>query len=283
MSNTEKKWSTSPENETRFSQKLDQFYECLSKCFLWTSFLCLAVTLLFDLTPAPYYAWAEVFFYHRDFTPLISTSVVIWAFSASLLVYFMGRMETRCFGIRFYEVLLTREGKAGLARKLLVFLVELFLMGCCGVYDWPITLFTVCMLQILNIVYIFLIIVQETSLSRVVHTISTQTKDVFTRLALERKKTAQPLNSFQVLEEKFGQERTSWLLMRALRGINYYQFEDMDALSACLPEDVWSPLRACPDAQLLVSWTLACSMLDGGQDCTAGDTKLPLGVVAPTA
>lgn len=276
MSNATKKRSISPEKEAKFSQKLTLFYEYISKYFLCGSLLCLVVAFLFDLTPAPYYAWAEKFFCHRDFTPLISTSVVIWAFGASLLVYFMGRMETRCFGIRFYEVLLVHEGRFGLAWKLLTFLGELFLMGCCGVYGWPITLFTVCMLQLLNIVYTLLIIMQETAQSRVVHTISAQTMDVLTRLVEEMGELGQPLNSFLTMEKELGKERTSWLLMKALRSINYYQHEDMDTLSNCLSAEVWSPLKACPDAQLLVSWKLACCMLDGGQDCTAGDARLPL-------
>lgn len=276
MSNTKKKRSISPEKEAKFFSKLTLFYEYLSKYFLHTSLLCLVATFLFDLTPAPYYAWAKVFFCHRDFTPLISTSVVIWAFGASLLVYFMGRMETQCFGTRFYDVLLVHEGRDGLAWKLLMFLGELFLMGCCGVYDWPITLFAVCMLQLLNIIYILLIIMQETSLSRVVHAISSQTVDVLTQLAEEKKESDRPLNSFQALEEEMRRERKSWLLMKALRGINYYQHEDMDALSDCLSAEVWLPLKARLDAQLLVSWKLVCCMLDGGQDCTAGDARLPL-------
>ena len=154
LSDVTREQGTSPEKETGFS--LDCFYEWLSRNFLWASLLCLLVTLIFDFVPLPYFAWAAFFFCNRDFTLLVSVTVVIWAFGASLLVFFIGKIDTRCFGICFYDVLLVHAKQDSLSWKLVVFLGELFLLGCCGVYGWPITLVTVCVLQLLNIVYILL-------------------------------------------------------------------------------------------------------------------------------
>lgn len=299
---------------TRYSL-LNRVYPFFSKWFFWLSLLCLVVTLLLDFSSAPYYEWAAVLFCQRDFTHLISTSLACWAFGVSLLVLFLGKIDTRCFGVHLYDVLLFHEGILSLACKLLLFLGELTLLGLSGMYELPITVFAVCLLQPLNIIYILLIVMLELSPGRVVQTIREQTKDVLTHLAsvsarpdqpsgntfrgldeapenidwqqteemlthmaAERARPDQPSgNIFRRLDEEL--KNTDWLLMQALRSINYYQHADMDTLASYLPADIWSPLADSPDVQLLVSWKLACRMVDGGQESTDGDPKLPLALM----
>lgn len=278
LSQIKKKYHILPENEKKFSDRLNNTYKFLSVYFLPLTFVCLFVAFVFDIIPAPYCCAAvENFFCHRDHSPIMNTSLVIWTFGASLLVYFMGRMENRCFGIRFYEALLAREGRAGLLRKVLVFLGEIFLLEICATCPLRITFFAVCMLQPVNIIYIFMIIMQETSQDIVVKTITQQTEAVLEQLAEERKTLdIQPQERLKKIEEKFNKERTNWLMMKALWGVNYNHHEDMEVLSTCLSAERWEQVKDYADVQLLVSWKYACFMLDGGHDNSVAWTEPPV-------
>lgn len=280
MSETKKKRSVLPEKEKKISQQLDDCYKFLSVVILWGTLVFLVVALVLDFVPCPYCCtMMESFFCNGDASPLISTSLVIWTFGATLTVYFMGRMEDRRFGIRFYEALLAHESKANLTWKILLFLAEVVLLEFSAAYDLPITLFVVCVLQPVNIVYFFLMITREVSSEKMIQTITIQTEAVLKQMGEQQRLVEQPCIRLEKLTEVFNRERKNWLLFKALRGINYNSHDDMDDLQSCLPTEQWKSVWMYPEVQLVVSWNLACFMLDAGRSSTEGQEKLPVALI----
>lgn len=252
-----------PSNEQVDKQSV---YDFLSKRYFWISLACLSMAVFFDCLPVPYCApCVETFFAYTDYSPYVSTSLVIWTFGASLLIYFMGKMDDRCFGIRFHEALLAREERGRLLQKLGLFLAEIVFMEIAATRRLPISLFTVSMLQLLNIIFILLMVVMETSQDKVMATIQEQNKKVIAHLAEQAKGAVRMVgDELRQFEEGINSESESWLLIKALRGINYNRYEDMECLMTCLSPELWKPLDSNPGLQLLLSWKLGCLLLENG-------------------
>lgn len=259
-----------PEKEKKFDCVLNNIYEFLSVWFLPVTLCILAITLVLDFVPFPYCcSLVEDFFCEHDFSALLNTSLVIWTFVASLLVYFMGRMEDQHFGLRIYKVLLAGKSRRELVFKILLFLGEVVLLEISATYSWPITQFVVCMLQPVNVFFVFLMITQETSRSRVVKTINFQTGEILKRLA--EKSSQSDLNS---LKQAFETERKDWLLLMALQRADYSSHEDMDEIKECISASRWVVIQTDHKLLLLVSWQLAYCMLDAGLINTENGVKL---------
>lgn len=230
------------------------------------SIICLAVAIVLDWLPVPYCCpGVEKFFTFKDYSPYVSTSLVIWTFGASLLIYFMGKMGERCFGIRYHEVLLAREQKGQLSGKLALFFAEILLLEIVATCRHPITLFTISMLQISNIVFILQMVTKETSQSNVTNTITEQNRKVLKRLTDQaRGIEGDSSANLRKLERFIDGEKQNWLLIKAMRGINYNRFEDIECLAdSLLPQE--DDLSSVPEPmQLILFWKLGCLMLENG-------------------
>ena len=255
----------SEKNQKEFSV-LRQSYEFLSRFFCTISAVCLAAALIFDLLPCPYCSPAvEAFFCRSDFSTYVSTSLVSWTFGASLLLYFIGKMENCWLGIRFGEALLAHESLASLVRKAVFFLLEIILLEFLPADKLPITFFMVCLLQPLNIVLSLLMIFVETSQDKVMDTIHKQNERILTQLGQQiplpegqKECSGADLRKF---EEKLAAERGQWLLFKVLRTLRYSQYEDMEYLEDCLQPMFWEPLKDHPTLCLVLSWKLGREFL----------------------
>lgn len=248
------------------NQNQKGLWALMSKFYLPFSIICLVVVIFLDWLPVNYCCpVVERFFTSMDQSPYVSTSLVIWTFGTSLLIYFMGKMGDRCFGIHYYEVLLAQEQKHQWVGKLAVFFVEIVLLEIIATCPCPITLFTISMLQLFNIVFILLMVINETSQSNVTNAIKKQNQKVLKRLVGEAKGIeGDSSTNLRKLEQFIDEEKRDWLLIKAMRGLNYSSFEDMECLAdSLLPQE--DDLSNIPEPmQLILFWKLGCLMLENG-------------------
>lgn len=238
-------------------------YEFLSRFFCTISITCLAVALFFDLLPCQYCSPAvEEFFCGSDFTKYVSTSLVIWTFGASLVIYFIGNMGNRYLGIRFGEALLAHEQMASLVRKTVLFLAEVFLLEFIPTGKLPITFFMVCLLQPLNIVLILLMIFTETSQEKVIDTIKEQNERILARLVQKLPGGGYSANDIRELDKSMKEEKGQWLFFKLLQTLRCSNYEDMRYLEDCLQPVFGEHLKGYPALSLLLAWQVGRAFLE---------------------
>lgn len=247
----------------KFPIFLSYLYRWLSVWLVYVTLIAVIVAICFDLSPMPYWSpFVEAIFTY-DTTALVSAVLVVWTFSASLIVYFMGKMADRCFGIRFYDAMLVKESEFNLLFKAFVFFVEIALLAIFVTYQFRIAFTVLCALQMLNMGYIFLIVNLGTSRNQVFRHVDDQNKAIFQNLSA--------CSDMQEVRKQFHAQRPKWLLIKILRSINYNNYEEMDWLLDCFSPKLWKILDAKPDAQLIASCEMTLDMIAyGSYDTDSG-------------
>lgn len=238
----------------------------ISALYLLFSVICLGVAMALDWSSEDYCCPAvEEFFTSQDRSPYISTSLVIWTFGTSLLVYFMGKMGDRCFGIRYYEVLLAQKRKWYWVGNLVIFFVEIVLLEIVASCSLPITLFAISMLQLLNIVFILLVVIHGTSQGNVVDAIKVQNQQILQELAdREKEMQAGSGTGLRELEALIDGKKRDWLLFKAMRDLNYNSYEDIECLKDSLLPQAADLDNVSGPMQLMMFWKLGSLMMGNG-------------------
>lgn len=127
----------------------------------------MAVSIVFDLCNRRYALPILELIFHRsrsDFIGLGSLIFIIWTFSTTLVVFFLGCVNDRRYGIRIIDIVLAEKGAVNeLFRLAIWFLMELLILFWAVLYEKEITL-TVCLaVQIIWMLFFFLMICRETS------------------------------------------------------------------------------------------------------------------------
>lgn len=247
----------------------------ISALHLLASVAFLTAAIALDCSHKPYCSPAvEQFFTSLDRSTYISTSLVIWTFGTALLIYFMGRMGDRCFGIRYYEALLAQRGKCLWVCNLIVFFGEIVLLEIVASLSWPITLFVISMLQLLNAAYIFFAVLYGTSQGSVVDAVKDQNRKILGDLtdlvnladqAGQTEKTEEhPGDGMRRLAERIDKEKRGWLLFKVMRNLNYNSYEDIECLADKLLPRGTDLTDVSKEMQLLLFWKLGSLMLGNG-------------------
>lgn len=263
----------------------ERIYKALSDLLPAFTMISLAIAVCLDLSSEPYCSpKVEAFFSCSAASPYVSTTPVIWTFGASLLIYFMGKMSDRCFGLHFHETLLAQQSSSKLIWRFALFVVEIFALEVFASCQLPISLFVVSMLQFLNICFILLMVMVETSQKKVISTIEKQNDIVFERLkkCAEEKRTEEGPghisgSQMKALENSIKEGNENWLLIKVLRGINYQRFEDMEHLLDCLSHHHWDIIKDYPELQILLSWRFGCMMLESCAAESQAEIPMALG------
>lgn len=254
----------------RPSGRLSCLYRWLSVSLVPVTLFTIFLTVGLDLCPLPYISpFIESVFMYQDITPLVSAVLVVWTFSATLVVYFMGKMSDRCFGIHFYDAVLTHEGKNWLLVKAFLFLIEIALLAGFAVYGFRISFTVLCLLQMLNMGYIFLMVNLETSRNHVLFWVNDENGKVFQKLKNNM--------DMEEISDYFNKESSEWLLIKILRGIDYDDSYEMEYLLKQLFSQLLDELKdAAPDTQLIISCELALRMIAyGSYDMESGINLRP--------
>lgn len=127
----------------------------------------MVISIVFDLCDRRYALPILELIFHRsrsDFIGLGSLIFIIWTFSTTLVVFFLGCVNDRRYGIRIIDIVLAEKGAVNELFKLAIwFLLELLILFWAVLYEKEITL-TVCLaVQIIWMLFFFLMICRETS------------------------------------------------------------------------------------------------------------------------
>lgn len=122
----------------------------------------IVLSISFDLCRQDYWSPALELLFHRrpeEFFDLGAIIFTIWTVSISFIVFFLGFVNDRRYGIKFINIVLVgKNAYAGLVFKAIVFMVELFVMIWAVLYRQEITI-TVCLImQIAWMLYFFWLI-----------------------------------------------------------------------------------------------------------------------------
>lgn len=156
------------------TEEEDFLKQWIERPYLWIKIIVMKVvpvimviSIVFDLCDRRYALPILELIFHRsrsDFIGLGSLIFIIWTFSTTLVVFFLGCVNDRRYGIRIIDIVLAEKGAVNELFKLAIwFLLELLILFWAVLYEKEITL-TVCLaVQIIWMLFFFLMICRETS------------------------------------------------------------------------------------------------------------------------
>lgn len=164
------------------------------------------VLILFDLSSREYISPIIEKIFTYDIGNAVAITVVIWTFTVTLSVYYLGKMEDRCFGIRMIDVLISAYKPKKLFILGTIILSELFVLIIAAIGELEITITGIVLLQFFTMTYMFLLVCLETSRSTVKIRIKGQ------------------------LSAVSGAEIENLLLINMINNLNYNSKDDCNAL-----------------------------------------------------
>lgn len=155
------------EGEVFFKQWIERPYLWIKIIVMKVVPVIMVISIVFDLCDRRYALPILELIFHRsrsDFIGLGSLIFIIWTFSTTLVVFFLGCVNDRRYGIRIIDIVLAEKGAVNeLFRLAIWFLLELLILFWAVLYEKEITL-TVCLaVQIIWMLFFFLMICRETS------------------------------------------------------------------------------------------------------------------------
>ncbi len=148
------------------SQKMAERYRNICR-FPWEpiTLVALAICIYFDKCQKPYqYPALERIFAmeNDDYTGIASMVLVVWTFTMALVIFWMGRMEGKRYGIRIRDVFIKNISKGHVGVRLTVMGVtvtlELLILFLAAAYKWPITLEITALQQIVTMAYALVLV-----------------------------------------------------------------------------------------------------------------------------
>lgn len=204
--------------DEKFKEKLEKIYEeiTFSKFVIEIPIVIVLVSIAFDICPCEYKFHIFQTIFQResvDYTAVASLVLVVWAFTASLIIFYLGRFEAKHYGIRTVDVLINKIKYKKITKMLLVFVMELAAVFGAVLYQWEITLTISVILQMAAMIYVFLMVCVETSKTNVERQIKKAT--------------------IGTLEDE---KKISPMMVKMLEGIEYKRDEEAEKLKNMLVE-----------------------------------------------
>lgn len=165
-------------DKDEFYKKLYGWYEKFSSMKLWAlCCICIFLEIILDLLPCQYvFGFLERIFSY-NIGNVIAITVVIWTFTVTLSIYYLGKMDERCFGIRMIEVIIIKYHPFKLFILAIIIMSELLVLIIAAILEWEITIAGIAVLQFFTMVYMFLMVCMETSRTTIIKGIETQSLD----------------------------------------------------------------------------------------------------------
>lgn len=140
-----------------------------------------------------------------DVASLLGAAILaVWAFSVSLIVFYLGRMEDRKYGIRIIDIMLEDLGLKKIRFMVIYFVLQLLLLLLAISFGKIYTLFYLSCIQIVIMLYIFLMICMECSNSYI-------QKEI-------KESVVNYINSTEKEKDKVGFD---WKLSKMIMAMNY--------------------------------------------------------------
>lgn len=151
--------------ETKGGKRIrDRIYDHDPWRLLKLSYVLLFASWVLDILPCPYLHPCIETFFAYDSGDVITVILVIWTFTATLLVFYMGKKDDHCYGIRMYDALKRKyTQEKGPLWMVVAFLTEIAVLMVAAGRRWPITIMVFGVIQVVNMLYVFGLICDETS------------------------------------------------------------------------------------------------------------------------
>lgn len=175
---------------------------------VWLPLLLMAVCFALDCCSCQYYSWAEDFFKIEDgdFTGIGCIIMVIWTFTTTLLVFYIGRAEDKRYGIKIVEITRWDYCNLKIACSGISFMFGLLSILGAVKHQWEITLSLHIWLQAFWMIYVLLLIYVEMS-------------DVHIQEVIKKDTV-----------KEFKQGQISWFLKKMLNNLEYGDDKELDKI-----------------------------------------------------
>lgn len=126
--------------------------------------LVLIGTMILDLIPCSYVLGLEYLFEkNKNINTIVSITLVVWTFTASLIVFYLGKINESRHGISLIDRILARYSFIELGQLLAIFLGELLILIIAEIVNFPITIVASTLAVFFTMIYIFLMVCIELS------------------------------------------------------------------------------------------------------------------------
>lgn len=96
---------------------------------------------------------------------------VIWTFTVTLIVFYLGRMEDKQLGIRIVDFMIEDLGFVRIVAKAMIFVAQLIMLLISVTCEWRYTLIHCCISQVIMMLYVFVLVCMEVSRTHIRETI----------------------------------------------------------------------------------------------------------------
>lgn len=118
-------------------------------------------------------------FHSYDLSVVVAIAVVIWTFTTSMFVYFLGKADQRHYGIHVIDVFVKGMHVDKIYRIATVIFGEIALLILASVVDYKITLFSLAAFQCYMMLYIISMVLERTSREFTIEQIKNEIKDKY--------------------------------------------------------------------------------------------------------
>lgn len=146
--------------------KIGKVYNVFSKkinLFCGLILVCLTACVIIDLFTVPYCCALLERLFTYDTGNLIAVILVIWTFTATLVIFYLERLESRRYGIRMITIIRRSYNDSKLLLMAATFMAELLVLIFASVVSLEITLTVSSMIQFGTMIFVFLMVCIETS------------------------------------------------------------------------------------------------------------------------
>lgn len=123
----------------------------------------LAAFIALDLAPVDYCCKLVEQIFTYETGVLVSVILVIWTFTATLVIFYLERMENRHYGNRLIKIILHSYSEHKLYKMVRTFMAELLVLILASIADFEITLVISAIIQFATMLFVFLMVCIETS------------------------------------------------------------------------------------------------------------------------
>lgn len=183
-------------------------------CMIICVLLCIFIGL--DIMFLPYQKICLPQFFSYEESSLIAVILVVWTFTATLVVFYLEKMEERRYGIRMIEILLITYKQKALFVMTITFMAELFILILATIISLKFTLVASAVIQFGTMLFVFVMVCVETSKDHVQKVIEEQ------YLEMQYGKDMK----FSDLENLYN----PLLLIKMIRNLDYSNKENIDDL-----------------------------------------------------
>ena len=200
-------------------ERVNYFYKHITGrimlvCMIICVLLCIFIGL--DIMFLPYQKICLPQFFSYEESSLIAVILVVWTFTATLVVFYLEKMEERRYGIRMIEILLITYKQKALFVMTITFMAELFILILASIISLKFTLVASAIIQFGTMLFVFVMVCVETSKDHVQKVIEEQ------YLEMQYGKDMK----FSDLENLYN----PLLLIKMIRNLDYSNKENIDDL-----------------------------------------------------